>query len=264
MIPRISFVLIAAFWVVMNVLLWRAEYGSHGGDITVPVDLVCRKIVTAPDSSSLSVYQDGQRMGFCEFSTSVEQEMAQLDAEQMPPEGLAATAGYQLRLNGNIALGDFTNRVQFDARVTFSARDEWRRLDLKISMRTQGFKITAVATNQTVSLETTEKGEPVDSREFTFSQLENPATLVEALGGDASSGFYLPLTQQNTSALVQSIHWQAHRERLMVGREAVSVYCLETRIFGNRVVIYVSTLGEILRVELPGNISAMLDQWSRS
>jgi hypothetical protein len=31
----------------------------------------------------------------------------------------------------------------------------------------------------------------------------------------------------------------------------------------NRIVIYVSTLGEILRVELPGGIIATLDEWNK-
>jgi hypothetical protein len=82
------------------------------------VDLVCRKILTAPDASSLSVYQDGQKMGFCEFSTSIQQEMANLDENNPPPEGLVASAGYQIRLNGNVAFGDFTNRVKFDGRIS--------------------------------------------------------------------------------------------------------------------------------------------------
>ena len=85
MIPRITFLLIAAFWVAMNVLLWRAEYGSHGAGVRVPVDLVWRKILTAPDISSLTVFQEGQRTGFCEFSTSVEQEMAALDEDKPVP-----------------------------------------------------------------------------------------------------------------------------------------------------------------------------------
>ena len=55
-----------------------------------------------------------EQTGFCEFSTSVEQEMAKLDEDRPPPEGLVARAGYQIRLDGNISLGDFTNRVRFD------------------------------------------------------------------------------------------------------------------------------------------------------
>jgi hypothetical protein len=83
--------------------LWRAEYGSRGSGISVPVDLVWRKILTAPDTSSLTVYQDGQKTGFCEFSTSVEQAMAALDEDKLPPEGIVARAGYQIRFDGNSA-----------------------------------------------------------------------------------------------------------------------------------------------------------------
>ena len=155
MIPRGAFFLVAAFWVAMNVLLWRAEYGSHNGGIPVPLDLVCRKILTAPDASSLSVYQDGQKMGFCEFSTSVEQEMAKLDEDNPPPEGLVARAGYQIRLNGNVAFGDFTNRVKFDGRVKFSPRREWRELNLKFSTHSATVEIHSLATNQTVSVQIT-------------------------------------------------------------------------------------------------------------
>jgi len=57
-----------------------------------------------------------------------------------------------------------------------------------------------------------------------------------------------------------SVRWEAHHDRLMVGREPVSAYRLETRVLDHPIVIYVSTLGEILRVELPGGMTAVLDQ----
>ena len=69
MCARLTFLGITAFWVTMNVLLWRVEFGARGGDTPVPAHLVWHKILTAPDASSLSVYQKGERMGYCEFST---------------------------------------------------------------------------------------------------------------------------------------------------------------------------------------------------
>ncbi len=263
---RGAFYLVAAFWVAMNILLWRLEYGSHNDGIPVPLDLVCRKILTAPDTSSLNVYQDGQRMGFCEFSTSVEQEMAQLDEDQPPPEGLVARAGYQVRLNGNVAFGEFTNRVKFAGRVKFSPRREWRELSLKISTHWATVEIHSLATNQTVSVQITSDGE-TDSRVFTFADLQNPNTLLRALGGDfgggSGGGLDLPALPTAT-ALAQNIPWEARRVRLMVGREAVSAYRLETRALGQPIVIDVSTLGEILRVDLPGGFTAILDEWSKT
>ena len=48
-----------------------------------------------------------------------------------------------------------------------------------------------------------------------------------------------------------------------MGREPVSAYRLETRVLDHPVVIDVSTLGEILRIELPGGLTATLDEWSK-
>ena len=266
MIPRGAFFLVAAFWVAMNVLLWRVEYGSRNSGIPVPLDLVCRKILTAPDASSMSVYQDGQKMGFCEFSTSVEQEMARLDEDQPPPEGLVTSAGYQIRLTGNVAFGDFTNRVKFDGRVQFSPRREWRELDLKLSTHTATVEIHSLATNQTVSVQITTDSATV-SNAFTFADLQNPNALLRILNDNSGVGFTggldLPALP-TTAALTQNIPWEARRVRLMMGREAVSAYRLETRVLDRPIVIHVSTLGEILRVELPGGITAILDEWSKT
>ena len=103
MIPRVTFILIAAFWVAMNVLLvargiwfarqWRSRAGGSG--LPENFDRAGRFII-----ERLS----GRRTNrLCEFSTSVEQEMAELDDDKPPPAGLVARAGYQIRLNGNVA-----------------------------------------------------------------------------------------------------------------------------------------------------------------
>jgi hypothetical protein len=267
MISRGAFLLIAAFWIVMNVLLWRAEYGPRDGGSPVPLDLVCRKILTAPDPSTMSVYQNGQRMGFCEFSTSVEQEMAQLDEDKPPPEGLVARAGYQIRLNGNVAFGEFTNRVRFDGRVKFSPRREWRELNLKISTHVATVEIHSLATNQTVSVSFTNEDGSSFLQVFTFAELQNPNALLRALnqdfGGGLLGGLDLPFAPPGAATPAQNISWEARRVRLTVGREPVSAYRLETQVLGQPVVIYVSTLGEILRADLPGGVTATLDEWSK-
>ena len=102
---------------------------------------------------------------------------------------------------------------------------------------------------------------------FNFADLQNPNTLLRVLGENFGAGFWngpdLPALPPSTTALAGNIPWEASRDRLMMGREAVSAYRLETRVLGQPVVIHVSTLGEILRVELPGGISAVLDQWGK-
>jgi hypothetical protein len=266
MTARLTVLFITAFWAAMNVLLWRAEYGSRAGEISVPVDLVWRKILTAPDRSSLTIFQDGQRSGICEFYTSIEEAMEKLDADKPPPEGLVTRAGYEIRFNGNMSLGDFTNRVRFVGQIGFSSNRAWRELSLKLSSHYAMVEINAFATNQTVHLKITSGGGPVE-RDFTFADLQNPNTLLRAFAGDFDGGFgdglNLPVAPQNSTALAQNLHWEARRERLMIGREPMSAYRLETRVLGNSIVIYVSTLGEILRIELPNGVTA-LDEWNNS
>ena len=266
MIPRLTFLSITAFWVAMNALLWRAEYGSHGTGVSVPVDLVWRKILTAPDVSSLTVFQDGQKNGFCQFSTSVEQAMAALDEDKLPPEGIVARAGYQIRFDGNVSLGEFTNRLNFSGRLQFSSNRAWRELNLKLSSHFATVEIHSVAADQTVHLKINSDGAGIE-HDFTFADLQNPDALLNALagnfGGGPLGGLGWPASQQTPVTLAGNLRWEAHYERLMMGRELVSAYRLVTRVLDQPVVIDVSTLGEILRVELPGGLTATLDEWSK-
>ena len=267
MILRITFLFVAGFWVTMNFLLWRAEYGSHGSGDPVPVALVWRKILTAPDTSSLTIYQNGEHSGFCEFSTSVETEMASFDEDRPPPAGFATRSGYQIHLNGNTSLGDFTNRLRFDGRFSFSSNRQWRDLNLKLSTHTASIEIHSIATNQTVHLTFSSDGSVIE-RDIAFADLENPDALLHRLFGNFSGELLgaldLPVLPQGSATLAQNMHWEAHRDRLKIGSEPVSVYRLETRVLDHPVVIYTSTLGEILRVELPDGLTATLDEWTKS
>ena len=252
----------------MNALLWRAEYGSHGTCVSGSAKLgVAENSQSVADASSLTVYQDGQKTGFCQFSTSVGQALAALDEDKLPTEGMVARAGYQIRLDGNVSLGEFTNRLNFTGRLQFSSARAWRELNLKLSSHLAVVEIHSVATDQTVHLKITSDGAVIE-HDFTFADLQNPNKLLNVLAGNFGDGplggLAWPAVSPTPAALAGNLRWEAHLERLMLGREPVSAYRLETRVLDQPVVIDVSTLGEILRVELPGGITATIDQWGKS
>jgi len=265
MLSRLTFFAIAIFWVTMNFLLWRAEFGSHADETPVPLELVWRKILTAPDASSLSVYQNGQRTGYCEFSTSVGQEMATMDADKPPPEGLVARAGYQVHLAGNVALGDFTNRLKFDGRIKFFSARQWRELNLKISSRNAVVEIHSVATNQMIHIKISDAGGEDLERDLTFSDLQNPNALLRAFAGNFADPLLgiIDFPEIAPDVAAQKIQLDARRIRVKIGTESVPVYRLETRVLDHPITADISTLGEILRVQLPGGIVARIDEWSR-
>jgi hypothetical protein len=264
MTSRLTFLGIAVFWVTMNVLLWRAEYGSRGGDMPVPFELVWRKILTAPDASSLSVYQNRERMGYAEFSTSVGQSMATLDEDKLPPEGLVKRAGYQVHLAGNVALGDFTNRLKFDGHVLFNAERRWQEFDLKITSHLAMVELRSVATNELVHVKISGEAMALE-RDFTFDELQNPNDLVRGFAGNFADALLgtIDLPELTPDVLDQKTTWDARRTRVKIGTEAVPVYRLETTMLGRTITVDVSTLGELLRVDLPGGISARIDEWSK-
>lgn len=265
MIARLTFLAIVAFWLTMNALLWQAEFGARGGDTPVPAPLVWRKILTAPDASSLSVYQHGDRMGYCEFSTGVGQQMAAFDEDKPPPEGFSTRSGYQIHFAGNVALGDFTNRLKFDGRIKFTPARQWQEVNLKITSRLAVLEIHSLATNQTAHVRLSNDGLPLLERDFALADLQNPGALIRTLTGNAADGFWGAADPPEImpAAAAQNITWDARRTRVKIGAEAVPVYRLETSVLGHPVIVDVSTLGEILRVELPGGISARIDEWSK-
>jgi hypothetical protein len=258
-----TFLGLGAFWVTMNVLLWRMEFGSQGGDTPVPLTLVWRKILTAPDASSLSVYQNSERTGYCELSTSIGQQMAALDENRPPPEGFATRAGYQLHLAGNVSLGDFTNRLKFDGRVQFSPTREWREINLKITSRLTTVEIHSLATNESVHVKIIGEFDTVE-RDLPFADVVNPNALIRTFAGNFADTLLGVMGLPDFSGLgPQKIEWRSRRTRLKIGTETVPVYRLETDVLGRAITIDVSTLGEVLRVQLPGNVTAIIDELNK-
>ena len=66
-----------------------------------------------------------------------------------------------------------------------------------------------------------------------------------------------------TSPDAAKISWDARRTRVKFGTELVPIYRLETTVLGRNCIMDVSTLGEVLRIDLPGGISARIDEWSK-
>lgn len=265
MYARLTFLCIVAFWLTMNFLLWRTEFGARGGDMPVPLQLVWRKILTAPDASSLSVYQKGDRMGYCELSTGVGQQMAAYDEDKPPPEGFVPRPDYQLHIAGNISLGDFTNRLKFDGRVLFDHAHRWQELSLKITSRVSVIEVHSLATNGMAHIKFTNEGTPMLERDVALEDLQDPDAIVRLFAGNVTGDFLgvFDLAEIVPDTNAQKIEWDARRTRVKIGAEAVPVYRLETTIFAHPVIVDVSTLGEILRVELPGDITACIDEWSK-
>ncbi len=268
MFSRISFLLITVFWLTMTYLLWRSEYIGHNqvGSV-VPVELVWRKILTAPDNSSLQMMHKGQKVGYCRWASSVGQELAtgKILADDTPPDGMIPRLnGYRLDLEGNVAFENIPGRLGFDFEIRLSTNNAWQDLNLLIKLQKARWEIHSRAADQTVRLLMDDHSDGGRSeRVFKFSELENPQALLQEFDLPAPLGLLGSLSPlpRSAASLLPGLVWKARNDWVAMGHTSVRAYRLEASLFDRyRMLIIVSRVGEILRVELPDGWELINDQ----
>ena len=257
MYSRFALGLSALFWLTMNFLLWRSEYGGGAAlGTSVPTELVWRKILTAPDNSLLDIFHHGKKAGFCRWTTSAGMAPTPDFGGETPPVVPAITSPeYRLNLTGNLTIGRPTNRLQFDLDLVLTTNRVWQEVDLRLSFHENSVALHSVASEKKLRLRTVTDGVR-DEENFTFADLQNPSALARAFDVPLPlAAFGLPnLTTNTTNDRLPELGltWTARNDWLPLGRTSVRVYRLQTTLLDRyRVVVFLSRVGEILRVELP-------------
>ena len=266
MISRIALILITAFWVTMNILLWRAEYGQRGSaGSSVPAEVVWRKILTAPDSSSLTIIHHGKKVGFCHWKTDVGEALSQIEEDSGSPEGMVPRImGYHVQLEGNLSSDKAGNRIRFESALTLTTNQVWKDLNIKIILRPTVLEVHGSAAEQRVRFNV-DDGEQKFERVIKFSELQNPQALLRESGAPIAAGllnnFGMFTAQEQGTAVKTGLKWEGREDSMRIGHSPVRTYRLQTRVLDKyQITIFISRVGEILRVELPDELVLVNDQ----
>lgn len=251
------------FWVAMSVLLWRAEFGPrHSVASSVPPGLVWRKMLSAPDTSTLEIRQGTNRIGSCLWRPDIGQEAAldpRLLEEEEPIEGVVQRIDhYRLEVEGTVSLPGIPTRLRFSSGARLDTNYVWRDFDASVTMRPDVYQVTANHSNQTIRVRVDAGAEQID-REFRFADFQNPQRLLQEFGGPMlpamASALGVPLSTNKMSTEGMRLRWEARHDSIIVGNNRVRAYRLQTKLFERwRITIFVSPVGEILRAEIPGEI----------
>ena len=265
MLSRVVFILVVVFWLTMNVLLWRMEFGSRpNGTTAVPVELVWEKILTSPDSSSLSILHHGTKIGFCHWITNVGEEWASVSDENLPGSVPRPIRMHRLRLEGSVIVPEFKNRIRFEGSLKVDTSRVWQELDARLSIRPFTWQIHSLAEERTVKLDLESGGARVE-HSLKFSELRDPTLfLTEVFGPTVSEWFdqsgMFPFLD-NAASTGSGLKWEAFEDTLWMGHHQARVYRLQSRLLDRyQISILVSHVGEILRIELPGELILVNDQ----
>lgn len=267
---KIPLLLVSAFFVTMNVLLWRAEFGAGRLGAPLPAESVWEKVLTSPDHSSLEIRHKGVKIGRATWSASINETFVGdlLDTDDVPPEGMIkAVTGYRLDFDATFSLEDLT-RLKVDFHLTLATNQSWQELGLKVALRpaVAFWEIRASALDESLRF-LADEGEGITERSLKFSELRDPQALARSLGSPflpaTLAAFGLPLTPPPAAASKAApaatpslgLQWQARHDTLTVGRNPIRVYRVEARLLDRfKASFVVSPVGELLRVELPNDV----------
>ena len=270
MLSRITFLLITLFWVTMSYLLWRSEYvGRNQVGSAVPVELVWRKILTAPDNSSLQIVHGGKKVGYCRWASNVGEELmaGKMLTDGGSPDGMATrVSNYRLNFEGTVAVNDIPGRLRFDFEIKLTTNDVWQEFHLRLNLRPTIWEIHSLASEQTVRLLTEDK-QGRSEQVFKFADLQNPQKLMQEFDLPAPLGLLGLLNPfpnsptESKPALSLGLTWKARHDWIAIGHTSVRAYRLEATVLERyRMLVIVSQVGEILRVELPDGWELLNDQ----
>jgi hypothetical protein len=254
---RFFFVGVTIFWLGMNCLLWRSQTGGHNPfGSSLPADAVWDKILTAPDNSELAIYDHDVNTGLGHWTAGLADSplisSRILAAEYHPAGPEQKLTGYSLNFEGTLLYKN-TNHVRFQISFALDTNKVWQDFRFRATMRPRSWDVHAMAPSQKISLKITE-GETAWDKTWTFAELRDPQALFGEVGGAFALGV-LGLDQSLPGIAKQGIEWEAHEDRMTLGNTTVRAYRLDAFILGQRVEIFVSRVGEILRVDLPRKIS---------
>lgn len=263
---RIFFLAIVCFWLVMNGLLWRSQWGAHSriGN-AVPPAVVWEKILSAPDSSSLNIYDHDKKVGLCHWIANVGNSPLASNKildDDYAPDGLAQqVTGYSLVFEGNATLAH-SNRLHFEASLDLSTNRAWQNFHLHVNMRPTIYDVRAVAASEKVVLKIEDHGASWE-KTLKFSELRDPEALWAEFGETTAlsllAGAGVMPSKESLSSVASSMDLQAHEDWMQFGHSKARAYRLEMELLGNHIYVFTSRVGEILWVELPGNITLRND-----
>jgi hypothetical protein len=257
---RLVFGLIAAFWLTMNFLLWRMEWGGgQEPSARVPMAVLWDKILTAPDHSALEIFRQGKSIGYCRWAPEVRDDLARAvnESEDFQPEGrMSRPTAYLVDCDGSVWVTVFTNRLKFSLHLGFDTNREWRDLSIQIGLRQQSWEIKASALEERVQIQS--KGqEGVWQQEYRFEELRDPRRLLEPAGaGWLMDAFGGGLLTGSVGGAASVLNWVAYQDWLVMGHTRLRGYRIKARLLDRYSLgVVISRVGEILRVELPGEIT---------
>ena len=269
---RVILFILFTFWAFMSYRLWMVEYAGQSLGAAVDIQVVWKKVLNAQDEAKLQIVDErtSKLLGALEWMPNVVRDM---NGSRSSVEGMVEKV-YEYTLDirrGRLYAADSREDLIYDFHLSFSPFPEnrWKSLQLGVQREVKevnyAFEVNAQTTNDFMNL-SVEIGDLQQEANVPYTDLKEPEKLIETgfkLAGIpdiAASGATLVIKNLLKSKDLQipqlnfeiDLPRQAHIDLLPGVRSRVKVYRLDIPVVENMLIkVYVNTIGEILRVEIP-------------
>lgn len=270
---RVILVILFTFWAFMTYRLWQVEYAGQSLGAAVDIQVVWEKILNAQDEAKMQIVDERSNhlLGALEWTPTVQREAE--DDESRNIVGMVENVReYTLDISrGRLYAVPSQEDLLFDFNLNLSPfpSQKWTAIQIRLERSFNDvryrFSADAQSTNDFVTFRINlEEGE--QRVDVPLEDVSKPEKLVGAglkLAGVpalAASGASLMVKNFLNSKelnnrplnLKLDLPRQAHIDLLPGVRSRIKVYRIDVPIVEDMLVkIYVNTLGEILRVEIP-------------
>jgi hypothetical protein len=272
------FILAGIFWLGMNLLLWRSEYGTGVSGNPLPVETVLSRILETPDPSELEILYQNQRVGNCRWVVTqlgvndTPEEVSpgsEVDLEAAEMSGLIRDIkAFSLHLDGHLDWKDQPRRIRFMLDLDLTGDREWTAFDGKIGWGDQWFHIQTKREEEEVRFKLEESGNEVDMS-LTPSQLKDPGSLITQWSAlNPLMGALLAPFLSQWSSLQKQVQlssdtgedWKAFSNWISIAHSRMRVYRVEAQgVLMKDLSLTVNRAGEILHVTLPQGVELKND-----
>jgi hypothetical protein len=255
MFRGLIFPLILLFWITMNILLWRAEYGARmPGGSPVSHELVWNRILTAPDDSALAIIQEGRKIGYCRWTPQIHEHSSEQLGGEAAIEGMVKEPlGYSIRIEGHVILEE-TGRVRFNLDKSFNPDHQWKTFAFRATFQGASYRLEGSAADESL-LVAVEMESYNWERTFKLSDLREPSALLHEFGFPLPLAMIPGLGLNAPANLSLGLNWESRSDWIRIGGTNVRIYRLEARLLDRyQFRAYISRVGEIIRVELPNEV----------
>ena len=268
---RVILFILFFFWAFMSYRLWQVEYAGQNLGAAVDIQVVWKKIINAQDKSQLQIVDErtGRLLGALDWEPMVISDTSTRNQVEGMVEKIRE---YNLDITrGSLYAANSIEDVVYDFHLSLSPFPDHKWTDYQLSFQREyneinyELDVAATSTNDFLAL-TASIGQFKEKVDVPFTDLKEPSKLVGAglklvgVPDLAASGATLMIKKLLNSQDLQmrplnfkiNLPSQANIDLLPAVRSRIKVYRIDIPVVDEMPIkVYVNTLGEILRVEIP-------------